>query len=92
MEMNYISAVSPAHIVSIANPHLCDAAGFFCGLIRATGYDGLPPPLCARCVHARTEEQLVRVVIGDAVEESTQGLVAFPPVAEARLRRRFNAS
>lgn len=83
MGTNSIPAVEPAHVVSVADPHLRDAAGLFCTFIGATGYNGLPPTLCARRVRARTEEQLVRVVSRDAVEESAQSLVAFPPVAEA---------
>lgn len=87
-----ICLLSPAHIVGIAGPHLCDAAEFLCAFIRATGHNSLPSTLCARCVRAGAEEQLVRVVGGNAVKEPAQSLVAFRPVAQARLGSGLDAS
>ncbi len=78
-----ISPFLPAHIVSVAHPHLCNAAGFLHSFIRAAGYNSLPPTLCARCVRTGAEQQLVCVIGGDTVEEPAQSLIAFRPVAQA---------
>lgn len=82
----------PAHIVRIADPHLCNAAGFIYDFIRAAGYNGLPSTLCARRVRAGTEEQFVCVVSGDTVKKPAQRLIAFSPVAQARLGSGFDTS
>lgn len=82
----------PAHIVSFADPHLCNAVGFIHRLIWAAGYNGLPSTLCTGCVRTRAEEQLMCVISRNTVKEPAQGLVAFGPVAQAWLGSGFDTS
>lgn len=92
MRVNYPFISKPAHVVSVADLYLCNAVGFFCAFIRATGNNSLPPPLRACCVRTGAEEQFVCVVGGDSVEEPAQSLIAFRPVAQARLGSGFDTS
>lgn len=83
---------SPAHIVGLADSHLCKAAGLLRAFIRAAGYNGLSATFCTCCVCTRTEEQLVCVVRGNPVKEPAQSLIAFGPVAQAWLGSGFDTS
>lgn len=75
----------------MAEPQLSEAVGLVLVFVGAGRHNGLPPALCAGRVGARTEEQLVGVVGGNAVKELPQRLVAFWSVTWPRASRRLDA-
>lgn len=81
----------PAHIVCLADPQLSQTVGLFLVFVGAGRHDGLPAALCAGRVGAGTEQQLVGVFRGDAVEELPQRLVALCSIARPRAGRRLDA-
>lgn len=87
----WLQAALPAHVVCFTDPQLSQAVGLLLVLV-GTGWDnGLPAALGAGRVGARTEEQLVGVVSGNAVKELPQSLVALRSVTRPRAGRRLDA-
>jgi len=81
-------AASPAQLVSGAVVLQAQAVGLaHLLLVGARRHDGLAAPLAAQRVGARAEEQRDAVLLGHALQEAPQRLVALLPVAGVVGRR-----